>query len=66
MVDGSLRHVLHRKDRANNMQGKNWLFTRLVILTCQKLSKTPLETGGVSGTLLWMALELLNGSSNKK
>ncbi|KAI8005715.1 putative serine/threonine-protein kinase SIS8 [Camellia lanceoleosa] len=79
MVDGSLRHVLlqgeylHSKNIVHfDLKCYNLLVNLKdpsppickVILACQNCLNT-LVSGGVRGTLPWMAPELLNGSSNK-
>ncbi|KAG2679634.1 hypothetical protein I3760_11G059200 [Carya illinoinensis] len=101
MVDGSLRHVLVRKDRYLDRRkrliiamdaafGMEYLHSKNIVhfdLKCDnllvnlkdpsrpickvgdfglsKIKKNTLVSGGVRGTLPWMAPELLNGSSNK-
>ncbi|KAL5100629.1 hypothetical protein RYX36_004956 [Vicia faba] len=101
MVDGSLRHVLLRKDRYLDRRkrliiamdaafGMEYLHAKNIVhfdLKCDnllvnlkdplrpickvgdfglsKIKRNTLVTGGVRGTLPWMAPELLNGSSNK-
>ncbi|XP_045801903.1 uncharacterized protein LOC123895538 isoform X2 [Trifolium pratense] len=101
MVDGSLRHVLLRKDRYLDLRkrliiamdaafGMEYLHSKNIVhfdLKCDnllvnlkdplrpickvgdfglsKIKRNTLVTGGVRGTLPWMAPELLNGSSNK-
>ncbi|KAH1148236.1 hypothetical protein GYH30_043067 [Glycine max] len=101
MVDGSLRHVLLRKDRYLDRRkrliiamdaafGMEYLHSKNIVhfdLKCDnllvnlkdplrpickvgdfglsKIKRNTLVTGGVRGTLPWMAPELLNGSSNK-
>ncbi|GJT03783.1 serine/threonine-protein kinase STE20-like protein [Tanacetum coccineum] len=92
MVDGSLRHVLLRKDKlfAKKAFGMEYLHAKNIVhfdLKCDNLlvnmkdSSCPickvgdfglctincntLVSGGVRGTLPWMARELLNGGSNK-
>ncbi|XP_057453314.1 uncharacterized protein LOC130745183 isoform X2 [Lotus japonicus] len=101
MVDGSLRHVLLRKDRYLDRRkrliiamdaafGMEYLHSKNIVhfdLKCDnllvnlkdplrpickvgdfglsKIKRNTLVTGGVRGTLPWMAPELLNGTSNK-
>uniref|UniRef100_A0A2N9ELH7 Protein kinase domain-containing protein n=1 Tax=Fagus sylvatica TaxID=28930 RepID=A0A2N9ELH7_FAGSY len=101
MVDGSLRHVLLRKDRFLDRRkrliiamdaafGMEYLHSKNIVhfdLKCDnllvnlkdplrpickvgdfglsKIKRNTLVSGGVRGTLPWMAPELLNGSSNK-
>ncbi|CAI9088040.1 OLC1v1022269C1 [Oldenlandia corymbosa var. corymbosa] len=101
MVDGSLRHVLLRKDRHLDRRkrliiamdaafGMEYLHSKNIVhfdLKCDnllvnlkdpsrpickvgdfglsKMKRNTLVSGGVRGTLPWMAPELLNGSSNK-
>ncbi|KAK3010145.1 hypothetical protein RJ639_011802 [Escallonia herrerae] len=101
MVDGSLRHVLLRKDRHLDYRkkliiamdaafGMEYLHSKNIVhfdLKCDnllvnlkdpsrpickvgdfglsKIKRNTLVSGGVRGTLPWMAPELLNGSSNK-
>ncbi|GFP96231.1 dual specificity protein kinase shka [Phtheirospermum japonicum] len=101
MVDGSLRHVLLRKDRHLDRRkrliiamdaafGMEYLHAKNIVhfdLKCDnllvnlkdpsrpickvgdfglsKIKRNTLVSGGVRGTLPWMAPELLNGSSNK-
>uniref|UniRef100_A0A1D1ZIM6 Serine/threonine-protein kinase CTR1 n=1 Tax=Anthurium amnicola TaxID=1678845 RepID=A0A1D1ZIM6_9ARAE len=101
MVNGSLRHVLLRKDRYLDRRkrliiamdaaiGMEYLHTKNIVhfdLKCDnllvnlkdpqrpickvgdfglsKIKRNTLVSGGVRGTLPWMAPELLNGSSNK-
>ncbi|KAL7103197.1 hypothetical protein ACP275_08G165100 [Erythranthe tilingii] len=101
MVDGSLRHVLVRKDRNLDRRkrlmiamdaafGMEYLHSKNIVhfdLKCDnllvnlkdpsrpickvgdfglsKIKRNTLVSGGVRGTLPWMAPELLNGSSNK-
>ncbi|XP_047327294.1 uncharacterized protein LOC124930959 [Impatiens glandulifera] len=101
MVDGSLRHVLLRKDRHLDRRrkliiamdaafGMEYLHSKNIVhfdLKCEnllvnlkdpsrpickvgdfglsKIKRNTLVSGGVRGTLPWMAPELLNGSSNK-
>ncbi|KAL1566928.1 hypothetical protein AAHA92_02467 [Salvia divinorum] len=101
MVDGSLRHVLLRKDRHLDRRkrltiamdaafGMEYLHLKNIVhfdLKCDnllvnlkdlsrpickvgdfglsKIKRNTLVSGGVRGTLPWMAPELLNGSSNK-
>ncbi|XP_014501300.1 uncharacterized protein LOC106762102 [Vigna radiata var. radiata] len=101
MVDGSLRHVLLRKDRYLDFRkrliiamdaafGMEYLHSKNIVhfdLKCDnllvnlkdpmrpickvgdfglsKIKRNTLVSGGVRGTLPWMAPELLNGSSNK-
>ncbi|XP_010531995.1 PREDICTED: uncharacterized protein LOC104808132 [Tarenaya hassleriana] len=101
MVDGSLRHVLVRKDRYLDRRkkliiamdaafGMEYLHSKNIVhfdLKCDnllvnltdpsrpickvgdfglsKIKRNTLVSGGVRGTLPWMAPELLNGSSNK-
>ncbi|KAG6416376.1 hypothetical protein SASPL_123805 [Salvia splendens] len=101
MVDGSLRHVLLRKDRHLDRRkrliiamdaafGKEYLHSKNIVhfdLKCDnllvnlkdpsrpickvadfglsKIKRNMLVSGGVRGTLPWMAPELLNGSSSK-
>ncbi|CAI8606975.1 unnamed protein product [Vicia faba] len=101
MVDGSLRHVLLRKDRCLDRRkrliiamdaafGMEYLHSKNIVhfdLKCDnllvnlkdplrpickvgdfglsKIKRNTLVTGGVRGTLPWMAPELLNGSSSK-
>ncbi|KAG4381994.1 hypothetical protein GLYMA_15G261100v4 [Glycine max] len=101
MVDGSLRHVLLRKDRYLDRRkrliiamdaafGMEYLHSKNIVhfdLKCDnllvnlkdpmrpickvgdfglsKIKRNTLVSGGVRGTLPWMAPELLNGSSNK-
>ncbi|XP_073141820.1 uncharacterized protein [Henckelia pumila] len=101
MVDGSLRHVLLRKDRHLDRRkrliiamdaafGMEYLHSKNIVhfdLKCDnllvnlkdpsrpickvgdfglsKIKRNTLVSGGVRGTLPWMAPELLNGGSNK-
>ncbi|KAD5318197.1 hypothetical protein R6Q59_033465 [Mikania micrantha] len=101
MVDGSLRHVLLRKDRNLDHRkrliiamdaafGMEYLHSKNIVhfdLKCDnllvnmkdssrpickvgdfglsKIKRNTLVSGGVRGTLPWMAPELLNGGSNK-
>ncbi|XP_075506539.1 RAF-like serine/threonine-protein kinase 20 isoform X2 [Primulina tabacum] len=101
MVDGSLRHVLLRKDRHLDRRkrliiamdaafGTEYLHSKNIVhfdLKCDnllvnlkdpsrpickvgdfglsKMKRNTLVSGGVRGTLPWMAPELLNGGSNK-
>ncbi|XP_076913324.1 RAF-like serine/threonine-protein kinase 20 [Bidens hawaiensis] len=101
MVDGSLRHVLVRKDRhldhrkrliiaMDTAFGMEYLHSKNIVhfdLKCDnllvnmkdssrpickvgdfglsKIKRNTLVSGGVRGTLPWMAPELLNGGSNK-
>ncbi|CDY52846.1 BnaA09g56380D [Brassica napus] len=101
MVDGSLRHVLLRKDRHLDRRkrliiamdaafGMEYLHAKNIVhfdLKCDnllvnlkdpsrpickvgdfglsKIKRNTLVSGGVRGTLPWMAPELLNGSSSK-
>lgn len=101
MVDGSLRHVLLRKDKHLDRRkrliiamdaafGMEYLHSKNIVhfdLKCDnllvnlkdpsrpickvgdfglsKIKRNTLVSGGVRGTLPWMAPELLNGSSNK-
>ncbi|KAL8461866.1 hypothetical protein ACS0TY_033093 [Phlomoides rotata] len=101
MVNGSLRHVLLRKDRHLDRRkrliiamdaafGMEYLHSKNIVhfdLKCDnllvnlkdpsrpickvgdfglsKIKRNTLVSGGVRGTLPWMAPELLNGSSNK-
>ncbi|XP_076954570.1 RAF-like serine/threonine-protein kinase 20 [Bidens hawaiensis] len=101
MVDGSLRHVLLRKDRHLDHRkrliiamdaafGMEYLHSKNIVhfdLKCDnllmnmkdssrpickvgdfglsKIKRNTLVSGGVRGTLPWMAPELLNGGSNK-
>ncbi|XP_048614127.1 uncharacterized protein LOC106396481 [Brassica napus] len=101
MVDGSLRHVLIRKDRHLDRRkrliiamdaafGMEYLHAKNIVhfdLKCDnllvnlkdpsrpickvgdfglsKIKRNTLVSGGVRGTLPWMAPELLNGSSSK-
>ncbi|KAI3675643.1 hypothetical protein L1987_85235 [Smallanthus sonchifolius] len=101
MVDGSLRHVLLRKDRhldhrkrliiaMDTAFGMEYLHSKNIVhfdLKCDnllvnmkdssrpickvgdfglsKIKRNTLVSGGVRGTLPWMAPELLNGGSNK-
>ncbi|XP_052177959.1 uncharacterized protein LOC127791857 isoform X2 [Diospyros lotus] len=101
MVDGSLRHVLLRKDRHLDRRkrliiamdaafGMEYLHSKNIVhfdLKCDnllvnlkdpsrpickvgdfglsKIKRYTLVSGGVRGTLPWMAPELLNGSSSK-
>lgn len=101
MVDGSLRHVLLRKDRHLDHRkrliiamdaafGMEYLHSKDIVhfdLKCDnllvnmkdasrpickvgdfglsKIKRNTLVSGGVRGTLPWMAPELLNGSSSK-
>ncbi|KAI4333291.1 hypothetical protein L6164_018121 [Bauhinia variegata] len=101
MVDGSLRHVLLRKDRYLDRRkrliiamdaafGMEYLHSKDIVhfdLKCDnllvnlkdplrpickvgdfglsKIKRNTLVSGGVRGTLPWMAPELLNGSSNR-
>ncbi|KAK1326426.1 Serine/threonine-protein kinase CTR1 [Acorus calamus] len=101
MVNGSLRHVLLRKDRYLDRKkrliiamdaafGMEYLHSKNIVhfdLKCDnllvnlkdphrpickvgdfglsKIKRNTLVSGGVRGTLPWMAPELLNGSSNK-
>ncbi|KAL4201680.1 hypothetical protein AMTRI_Chr02g259810 [Amborella trichopoda] len=101
MVNGSLRHVLLRKDRALDRRkrliiamdaafGMEYLHSKNIVhfdLKCDnllvnmrdphrpickvgdfglsKIKANTLVSGGVRGTLPWMAPELLNGSSSK-
>jgi len=101
MVNGSLKQVLHRKDRTIDHRkrviiatdaafGMEYLHNKRVVhfdLKCEnllvnmrdpqrpickvgdfglsKIKHQTLVSGGVRGTLPWMAPELLNGSSNK-
>ncbi|EOA36546.1 hypothetical protein CARUB_v10011648mg [Capsella rubella] len=101
MVNGSLRHVLQRKDRVLDRRkklmitldaafGMEYLHMKNIVhfdLKCDNLlvnlrdpqrpickvgdfglsriKRNTLVSGGVRGTLPWMAPELLNGSSNR-
>ncbi|KAL7130586.1 hypothetical protein ABFS83_13G144200 [Erythranthe nasuta] len=101
MVNGSLRHVLLRKDRLLDRRkrliiamdaafGMEYLHSKNIVhfdLKCDnllvnlkdpsrpickvgdfglsKIKRNTLVSGGVRGTLPWMAPELLNGSSNR-
>lgn len=101
MVNGSLRHVLQRKDRSVDRRkklmitldaafGMEYLHLKNIVhfdLKCDNLlvnlrdpqrpickvgdfglsriKRNTLVSGGVRGTLPWMAPELLNGSSNR-
>ncbi|GAA0176126.1 non-receptor serine/threonine protein kinase [Lithospermum erythrorhizon] len=101
MVDGSLRHVLLRKDRHLDRRkrliiamdaafGMEYLHSKNIVhfdLKCDnllvnlkdpsrpickvadfglsKIKRNTLVSGGVRGTLPWMAPELLNGGTNK-
>ncbi|XP_042427742.1 uncharacterized protein LOC122015114 isoform X2 [Zingiber officinale] len=101
MVNGSLRHVLLRKDKyldrrkrliiaTDTAFGMEYLHSKNIVhfdLKCDnllvnlkdqsrpickvgdfglsKIKRNTLVSGGVRGTLPWMAPELLNGSSNK-
>ncbi|ONK61176.1 uncharacterized protein A4U43_C08F27010 [Asparagus officinalis] len=101
MVNGSLRHVLLRKDKYLDFRkrliiamdaafGMEYLHSKNIVhfdLKCDnllvnlkdqsrpickvgdfglsKIKRNTLVSGGVRGTLPWMAPELLNGSSNK-
>ncbi|KDP25076.1 hypothetical protein JCGZ_22611 [Jatropha curcas] len=101
MVDGSLRHVLLKKDKYLDRRkrlliamdaafGMEYLHSKNIVhfdLKCDnllvnlkdpqrpickvgdfglsKIKRNTLVSGGVRGTLPWMAPELLNGSSNK-
>uniref|UniRef100_A0A0E0IR94 Protein kinase domain-containing protein n=1 Tax=Oryza nivara TaxID=4536 RepID=A0A0E0IR94_ORYNI len=101
MVNGSLRHVLQRKDKYLDRRkrliiamdaafGLEYLHSKNIVhfdLKCDnllvnlkdqsrpickvgdfglsKIKRNTLVSGGVRGTLPWMAPELLNGSSNK-
>ncbi|KAJ4914901.1 PB1 domain-containing protein tyrosine kinase [Raphanus sativus] len=101
MVNGSLRHVLQRKDRSLDRRkrlmltldaafGMEYLHMKNIVhfdLKCDNLlvnlrdpqrpickvgdfglsriKRNTLVSGGVRGTLPWMAPELLNGSSNR-
>ncbi|KAJ9139598.1 hypothetical protein P3X46_030318 [Hevea brasiliensis] len=101
MVDGSLRHVLLKKDRYLDRRkrlliamdaafGMEYLHSKNIVhfdLKCDnllvnlkdpqrpickvgdfglsKIKRNTLVSGGVRGTLPWMAPELLNGNSNK-
>ncbi|CAF2060397.1 unnamed protein product [Brassica napus] len=101
MVDGSLRHVLVRRDRHLDRRkrliiamdaafGMEYLHSKNIVhfdLKCDnllvnlkdpsrpickvgdfglsKIKRNTLVSGGVRGTLPWMAPELLNGSSSK-
>ncbi|CAA7398974.1 unnamed protein product [Spirodela intermedia] len=101
MVNGSLRHVLIRKDRSLDRRkrlmiamdaafGMEYLHSKNIVhfdLKCDNLlvnmrdpqrpickvgdfglsriKRNTLVSGGVRGTLPWMAPELLNGSSNR-
>ncbi|CAD6335207.1 unnamed protein product [Miscanthus lutarioriparius] len=101
MVNGSLRHVLQRKDKYLDRRkrliiamdaafGMEYLHSKNIVhfdLKCDnllvnlkdqtrpickvgdfglsKIKRNTLVSGGVRGTLPWMAPELLNGSSNK-
>ncbi|WOH07148.1 hypothetical protein DCAR_0626577 [Daucus carota subsp. sativus] len=101
MIDGSLRHVLLRKDRHLDHRrkliiamdaafGMEYLHSKNIVhfdLKCDnllvnlidpsrpickvadfglsKIKRNTLVSGGVRGTLPWMAPELLNGGSNK-
>ncbi|XP_043813364.1 uncharacterized protein LOC110616777 isoform X3 [Manihot esculenta] len=101
MVDGSLRHVLLKKDRYLDRRkrlliamdaafGMEYLHSKNIVhfdLKCDnllvnlkdphrpickvgdfglsKIKRNTLVSGGVRGTLPWMAPELLHGSSNK-
>ncbi|KAF3793372.1 Serine/threonine-protein kinase [Nymphaea thermarum] len=101
MVNGSLRHVLQRKDRLLDRRkklmiameaafGMEYLHSKSIVhfdLKCDnllvnmrdpqhpvckvgdfglsKIKRNTLVSGGVRGTLPWMAPELLNGSSSK-
>lgn len=101
MVNGSLRHVLQRKDKCPDLRkrliiamdaafGMEYLHSKNIVhfdLKCDnllvnlrdhsrpickvgdfglsKIKRNTLVSGGVRGTLPWMAPELLNGSSSK-
>ncbi|XP_078182463.1 RAF-like serine/threonine-protein kinase 20 [Carex rostrata] len=101
MVNGSLRHVLQRKDKYLDRRkrliiamdaafGMEYLHSKNIVhfdLKCDnllvnlkdqtrpickvgdfglsKIKRNTLVSGGVRGTLPWMAPELLNGSSNR-
>lgn len=101
MVNGSLRHVLQRKDKSPDLRkrliiamdaafGMEYLHSKNIVhfdLKCDnllvnlrdpsrpickvgdfglsKIKRNTLVSGGVRGTLPWMAPELLNGSSSK-
>ncbi|KAH9650131.1 hypothetical protein KPL70_026242 [Citrus sinensis] len=89
MVNGSLRHVLARKDRILDRRkklmlmmdaafGMDYLHMKNIMhfdLKCDNLlvgdfglsriKCNKLVSGGVCGTLPWMAPELLNGSNNR-
>lgn len=54
---GSCNYFLHVK--------KNNFLSQVGDFGLSKIKRNTLVTGGVRGTLPWMAPELLNGSSNK-
>ncbi|CAH2038917.1 unnamed protein product [Thlaspi arvense] len=78
MVNGSLRHVLQRKDRSLDRRkrmmitldaafGMEYLHMKNIVgdFGLSRIKRNTLVSGGVRGTLPWMAPELLNGSSNR-
>nr|GEY99554.1 serine/threonine-protein kinase EDR1-like [Tanacetum cinerariifolium] len=91
MVDGSLRHVLQRKDSLAKLHVSSQTLRKCKDRPCgetfgvsiipvgkrlilapkvgdfglSKIKRNTLVSGGVRGTLPWMAPELLNGSSSK-
>ncbi|KAJ6428333.1 hypothetical protein OIU84_023707 [Salix udensis] len=84
MVNGSLRRVLRKKDRALDRRkkliialdaafGMEYLHLRDIIhfrfevgdFGLSKIKRNTLVSGGVRGTLPWMAPELLDGNSNR-
>ncbi|MED6152748.1 hypothetical protein PIB30_094983 [Stylosanthes scabra] len=60
MVNGSLRHVLLKKDRDPERP-----ICKVGDFGLSRIKRNTLISGGVRGTLPWMAPELLNGSSNR-
>ncbi|KAL8151462.1 hypothetical protein V2J09_021270 [Rumex salicifolius] len=78
MANGSLRHVLLSKERQLDRRkrltiamgaafGMEYLHSKNIVgdFGLSKIKRNTLVTGGVRGTLPWMAPELLNGSSSK-
>ncbi|KAJ6713060.1 SERINE-THREONINE PROTEIN KINASE [Salix purpurea] len=75
MVNGSLRRVLRKKDRALDRRKKLIIALDAAIpqrpickvgdFGLSKIKRNTLVSGGVRGTLPWMAPELLDGNSNR-